>query len=99
MVRRPAVGAGVEFSVVAAFSDAVEAEVGPVVLVARVQKPAQLLTQTPESEAQRPSILELSLLRQQQKTESGNAIGNGRLAHRYRQRWSLLGRIIQHSKI
>ena len=55
MVRRPAVGAVVEIAVVAdsgsgspAFSDAVEAEVGPVVLVARVQQPAQLLAQTPE---------------------------------------------------
>ena len=61
MVRRPAVGAVVEISVVApgsgsAFSDAVEAEVGPVVLVARVQQPAQLLTQTPESEAQRETL-------------------------------------------
>ena len=70
-MRRPAVGAVVEIAVVAdsgsAFSDAVEAEVGPVVLVARVQQPAQLLTKTPESEAQRHSILELSLLNRQQK--------------------------------
>ena len=97
-MRRPAVGAVVEIAVVSdsgsAFSDAVEAEVGPVVLVARVQQPAQLLTKTPAEEEQTPSILELSLLRQQQKTESGNAIGNGRLAHRYRRRWSHRGRII-----
>ena len=72
MVRRPAVGAVVEIAVVAdsgsgsAFSDAVEAEVGPVVLVARVQQPAQLLAKTPESEAQTHSILELSLLNRQQ---------------------------------
>ena len=59
MVRRPAVGAVVEIAVVVAcsgFSDAVEAEVGPVVLVARVQQPAQLLTKTPESEVQRETL-------------------------------------------
>ena len=62
-----AVAAVVKVSVVSGSDAVCEAEVGPVVLVARVQQPAQLLPQTPE--AKRPSILELTLLNQQQNRE------------------------------
>ena len=49
-VAAVAVGVLTPGAVAAAAVEGLEAEVGPVVFVARVQQPAQLLTQTPEAE-------------------------------------------------